>query len=712
MEGEQKELDTGLICLVLLARFHKIAVEPESIRHMLGGGSKHFTVEDILRAAKKLKLKTRLVSSKIEKLSKTPLPVIAQMEDESFVVIIKVIEDGVLIQNPQFSAPQKLSLEDFSKNWTGKLVLLVERGGIVAALKKFDISWFIPFIIRFRWLLAQVLFASFFLQLFALVTPIFFQITIDKVLVHQALSTLDVLVVGLAAVSIFEVILSGLRTYVFSHTTSRIDVLLSAHMYQHLLSLPIAYFQTRQTGQTVARVRELENIREFITGSALTLTIDLFFTFVFIAVMWLYSPQLTIIVLVSIVCYAALSISITGILRRRIEERFQKGATANTHLVESVQAIDSIKSMGVEPQMQRRWEDIQAEYVRANFRTVNFSNWVGQTAQFISKGVIVATLWWGARLVITGEITVGQLIAFNMLVGRVSGPILRLSQLWQDFQQARVSVERLGDILNSATELSASAGRTHLPRLKGDVVFRNICFRYHPNQSAVLEDISCEFKAGLVVGIAGPSGSGKSTFAKLIQRLYVPEAGQILIDGMDLVMVVPAQLRRQIGVVQQDAVLLNRSVRDNIALSDPAMDLEKVIEVAKLSGAHEFILQLQEGYDTILEERGMNLSGGQRQRIAIARALATDPRILILDEATSALDYESEAAIKKNMEEICKDRTVFIIAHRLSTLYSADTIIVLDKGRIIEQGAHQALLQQDGRYAGLWRLQQGGTNGE
>lgn len=291
-----------------------------------------------------------------------------------------------------------------------------------------------------------------------------------------------------------------------------------------------------------------------------------------------------------------------------------------------------------------------------------------------------------------------------MLVGRVNAPILKLAQLWQDFQQARVSVERLGDVLNSPAESSETSGRTHLPTLKGDVLFRNVCFRYHANQPFVLDNVSCDFKAGQVIGIAGPSGSGKSTFAKLIQKLYVSESGQILIDGMDLVMVVPAQLRRQIGVVQQDAVLLNRSVRDNIALSDPAMNLEKVIEAAKLSSAHEFILQPQEGYDIILEERGTNLSGGQRQRIAIARALATNPRILILDEATSALDYESEAAIKKNMEAICKDRTVFIIAHRLSTLYNADNIIVLDKGRIIEQGTHQDLLQQNGRYATLWGM--------
>ena len=707
-DNSKTEIDTGLICLILLARFQKIAAEPEQVRHMLGVGSRNFEANDILRAARRLGMKARRIKAKASRLEKTPMPIIACMKDGHFVVLIQIKDEKILIRDPLRPDTQSMTFDEFQEFWTGELILLVERSGVIAALRKFDITWFIPVIIRFRRLLAQVLLASFFLQLFALVTPIFFQIVIDKVLIHQALSTLDVLAIGLAVVSVFEVILGGLRTYVFSHTTSRIDVLLSSHMYQHLLSLPISYFQTRQTGQTVARVRELETIREFITGSALTLTIDIFFMIVFIAVMWFYSPQLTLIVLISLACYAILSLSVTGTLRRRVEEKFQKGAAANTHLVESVQAADTVKSMGVEPQMQRRWEDIQAEYVRANFRTVNLSNWAGQFAQLISKGVIVATLWFGARLVIEGTITVGQLIAFNMLVGRVSAPILRLAQLWQDFQQARVSVERLGDILNAPTEPTASSGRAQLPRLHGDVVFNHVTFRYHPNQSAVLEDVNFEIKAGQVIGIVGSSGSGKSTLAKLIQRLYVPEAGQILIDGMDLVMVVPAQLRRQIGVVQQDAILLHRSVRDNIALSDSAMSLDHVIQAAQLAGAHEFILQLQEGYDTILEERGMNLSGGQRQRIAIARALATNPRILIFDEATSALDYESEAAIKQNMDAICKDRTVFIIAHRLSTIHSADNIIVIDKGRIVEQGAHDVLLKQEGRYAMFWRLQQGG----
>ena len=707
-DNSKTEIDTGLICLILLARFQKIAAEPEQVRHMLGVGSRNFEANDILRAARRLGMKARRIKAKASRLEKTPMPIIACMKDGHFVVLIQIKDEKILIRDPLRPDAQSMTFDEFQKFWTGELILLVERSGVIAALRKFDITWFIPVIIRFRRLLAQVLLASFFLQLFALVTPIFFQIVIDKVLIHQALSTLDVLAIGLAVVSVFEVILGGLRTYVFSHTTSRIDVLLSSHMYQHLLSLPISYFQTRQTGQTVARVRELETIREFITGSALTLTIDIFFMIVFIAVMWFYSPQLTLIVLISLACYAILSLSVTGTLRRRVEEKFQKGAAANTHLVESVQAADTVKSMGVEPQMQRRWEDIQAEYVRANFRTVNLSNWAGQFAQLISKGVIVATLWFGARLVIEGTITVGQLIAFNMLVGRVSAPILRLAQLWQDFQQARVSVERLGDILNSPTEPTASSGRAQLPRLHGDVVFSHVTFRYQPNQAAVLEDVNFEIKAGQVIGIVGSSGSGKSTLAKLIQRLYVPEAGQILIDGMDLVMVIPAQLRRQIGVVQQDAILLHRSVRDNIALSDSAMSLDHVIQAAQLAGAHEFILQLQEGYDTILEERGMNLSGGQRQRIAIARALATNPRILLFDEATSALDYESEAAIKQNMDAICKDRTVFIIAHRLSTIHSADNIIVIDKGRIVEQGAHDALLKQEGRYAMFWRLQQGG----
>ncbi len=451
----------------------------------------------------------------------------------------------------------------------------------------------------------------------------------------------------------------------------------------------------------MARVRELESIRNFVTGSALTLVLDLFFTLVFFAVMYLYSPVLTWVVLAAIPCYGLLGFLITPPLRARLNEKFNRGADSQAFLVEAVNGIQTLKASAVEPQAQRRWEEKLAEYVRASFKATNLSNIATQVAGFINKLTVLGILWLGARLVIEGELSVGQLVAFNMLASRISGPILRLVQLWQEFQQAGISVARLGDILNTQPEPAHTRGRASLPRLQGRVVFEGVSFRYRPDGSEVLRQVSLSAQPGEVIGIAGRSGSGKSTLTKLIQRLYVPEHGRVLVDGVDLAMVDIAWLRRNVGVVLQENYLFNRSVRQNIALADPAMPLERVVRAAELAGAHEFILELPEGYDSLVGEHGANLSGGQRQRIAIARALVTNPRILLLDEATSALDYESEAIIQKNMRQICQGRTVFIIAHRLSALRFVDRILVMDRGRIVEQGTERELLKAQGYYARL-----------
>jgi subfamily B ATP-binding cassette protein HlyB/CyaB len=552
-----------------------------------------------------------------------------------------------------------------------------------------------------------VLIASFFLQLFALVTPLFFQVVTDKVLTHRGFTTLDVLVVGLITVSIFETVLGALRTYVFSHTTNRIDVELGARLYKHLVALPIAYFETRRAGDSVARVRELENIRNFLTSSALTLVIDLGFTFVFLAVMFYYSPLLSWIVVGSFPFYIALSAGVTPVFRRRLEKKFDRGAENQSFLVESVSAIQTLKAMAIEPQMQRRWEEQLAGYVGSSFDVLSLGNWTSQFVQFISKIVTALTLYFGAHLVIAGQLTVGELIAFNMLAGRVAQPVLRLAQLWQDFHQARVSIARLGDILNTTPEPAFNASRAALPPIRGDITFDHVTFRYRIDGPTALTDISLKISAGQVIGIVGPSGSGKSTLTKLVQRLYVPEAGRILIDGIDLTVADVAWLRRQIGSVLQENVLFNRSIRDNIALADPGMSMERVLAAADLAGAHEFILELPDGYNTIVGERGASLSGGQRQRIAIARALVTNPRILIFDEATSALDYESENIIQRNMRKIATGRTVLIIAHRLSAVRQADRIITIEGGRLVEDGTHNELMKRAGRYATLHQLQAG-----
>jgi subfamily B ATP-binding cassette protein HlyB/CyaB len=696
---------SGLDALVLLLRFHEIAVDPAQIRHQFGNAA--FGVPDILRCARQFRLKARAVNSGWDRLGKTTLPALAECRDGTFIILAKVVDDKALIQDPRVGRPQLVTRTELEARWSGRLVLIARRASLGDLGREFNIGWFLQAIHKYRGILAEVLVASFFLQLFALVSPLFFQVVIDKVLVHRGLTTLDVLVFGLITVSVFESLIGALRTYVFAHTTNRIDVELGARLFRHLMALPIAYFAARRAGDSVARVRELENIRNFLTSSALTLLIDLFFTFVFLAVMFYYSPLLTWIVVGSFPFYIALSASVTPVFRRRLDEKFNRGAENQAFLVESISGVETLKAMAVEPQMQRRWEEQLAGYVKASFAVLALGNWASQSVQLISKVVTALTLYFGAYAVIDGTLTVGELVAFNMLAGRVAQPILRLAQIWQDFHQARLSVRRLGDILNTVPEPTFRPGRAAPPPIKGAVAFDHVHFRYRLDGQQVLHDVSLQVPAGQVLGIVGPSGSGKSTLTKLVQRLYVPEGGRVLVDGVDVAMVDVSWLRRQVGVVLQENVLFNRPIRDNIALGDPSLPMDRITAAAQLAGAHDFILELPEGYDTMVGERGASLSGGQRQRIAIARALIGNPRILILDEATSALDYESERVVHENMRRIAQGRTVLIIAHRLSAVAMADRIITIERGRIVEDGNHAALIESGGRYATLHRMQAG-----
>lgn len=706
-EGGVDAVDTGLASFILLLQFLKVSAEPEQLRHDLGAGSQAVTSADILRLSKRLGVKARKKTVSFDVLKDLPLPALATDVDGHFFILAQAAEDKVLVQSPLDKEPKVYSRDDFEALWSGEVILMTTRESLAGQTRAFDISWFIPALVRYRGLLGEVLLASFFLQILALLTPIFFQVVIDKVLVHKGLTTLDVMMLGLVIVSVFEVMMGALRTYVFSHTTNRVDVELSSKLFDHLLRLPLSYFQSRRVGDSVARVRELETIREFLTSSSVTLFIDIFFIFVFLGVMYLYSSTLLIIVLISLPIYVIISAFITPPLRRRLDEKFARGAENQAFLVESVTGVETLKAMAVEPQMQRKWEQQIAGYVATSFQANMLGNWGSQAVQLVNKLTTAAILFFGASLAIGGAITVGQLVAFNMLASRVSQPVLRLAQLWQDFQQARVSVQRLGDILNSPVEPQSNAGRSNLPQIQGGVEFDKITFRYRPDGREVIRDLSLGVKPGEMLGIVGPSGSGKSTLTKLLQRLYVPQSGRVLVDGIDLAMVDPAWLRRQIGVVLQENILFNRSVRENIALADPVAPMDRVVEVAKLAGAHEFILELAEGYDTRIDERGGNLSGGQRQRIAIARALMTNPRILILDEATSALDAESEEIIQANLAGIAQGRTVIIIAHRLSAVRQADRIITIERGEITEEGDHETLLRAGGRYAQLYNKQMG-----
>lgn len=699
--------DRGFLALAMVARFHDIQMDLGNILHEFAESSVAVTSETILRAAVSLDLKGRMVQRGSGKLLKTlPLPAIAKLRDGRYVILAKIEDQMVLFQDPYERQAQSMNVDEWLNVAFGEYLLFTSRASRLKAMARFDFSWFIPAVIKYRRLFSEVLIASLIIQLLALVTPLFFQAVMDKVLVHRGMSTLDVIAIGLLFVSCFEVVLSALRTYLLSHTTNRIDVELGAKLFRHLIHLPMTYFASRRAGESVSRVRELEHIREFITGQAMTALLDLVFAILFILLMWHYSGWLTLIVLLSLPCYVLLTVTITPALRARVQEKSLRAAENQAFLVETVHGIETVKAMAVAPQITRQWDKQLAAYVSASFRVSNIANWGSQAVSLIQKIVVVATLWLGAKLVIDGALTIGGLIAFNMLAGRVASPVMRLSQLWQDFQQTGVAVERLGDILNTPTERQQK--NTALPAIVGDVKFHDVQFQYKPDTAPVLRQFSLHINSGEVIGIVGRSGSGKSTLTKLLQKLYLPQQGKVLVDDIDLQIADPAWLRRQLGVVQQDDFLFHRSIRDNIALSNPTIALDAVIKAAKLAGAHDFIVALPSGYDTLLGEQGTGLSGGQKQRIAIARALINEPRILIFDEATSALDYESEHMIQQNMKEIVKGRTVLIIAHRLSAVREANRIIVMEKGEIVEQGPHEELLQVDnGLYRYLYQLQQG-----
>jgi subfamily B ATP-binding cassette protein HlyB/CyaB len=699
--------DSALAAFVLMLGFLQKPADPEQLRHAAGKGGAALDAADLLRLAKQLDVRAREVEAPVARLARQPLPAIASTKDGHFFLLLQVSDDKALVFHPDADKPQAVPLEALAEHYAGKLLLMTTRERVAGAARAFDVTWFIPSLVKYRHLLRDVLIASFFIQILALISPIFFQIVIDKVLVHNGLTTLEVLAIGFLCVSIFDVAMGGLRTYLFTHTTSRVDAELGGRLFSHLTRLPMAYFQARRVGDSVARVRELETIREFLTSSALTVVLDLFFAVVFLAVMFVYSPWLLLIVLITLPLYALVLWVVSPLLRRQLDEKFARGAENQAFLVESVTGIETIKAAAVEPHMQQRWERQLAGYIQSGFKAAMLANWGRQGIELIQKLGTVALLFFGAKLVIDGKLTVGELVAFNMLAGQVAGPILRLAQLVQDFQQARIAVERLGDILNAPAEPVMQASRASLPTIRGQVSFENVSFRYRADGPEVLRDISIDIAPGEMLGIVGPSGSGKSTLTKLIQRLQTPERGRVMVDGVDLAMVDPAWLRRQVGVVLQENLLFNRTVRENIALADPALPMEQVVEAAKLAGAHDFILELPEAYDTPIDERGGNLSGGQRQRIAIARALAIDPKVLILDEATSALDAESEEIIQTNLAAIAEQRTVIIIAHRLSAVRAADRIITLERGKVVESGDHDELMRQGGRYAQLYAKQMG-----
>ena len=707
-------MNTAAACLTMVSNHLQNPAQMDWVQRQLRGQRP----TNVVDAAEKLGLQLRRIETNWQSLRLLTFPAMILWERQEpsdrrqgtsiqvephWVVVYGVRGDRLIIADPINPTMNCAAIHrsTVQQHWDGQLWQVEP----IQKQERFNLSWFLPAIWRYKGLLGEVLFASFTLQLLGLGTPLITQVVIDRVMVQGSIPTLDVMAIALLSVAVFEAVLGILRLFIFTHTARRLDLSLSAQLFRHLMRLPLAYFEARRVGDTVARVQELENIRQFLTGTALTVILDSFFAVVYLALMFFYSVPLTGIALAVLPLYAALTLTTTPILRNWLNETFNRSADSQSFLVETITGIHSVKAHSAEKASRDRWEGLFARYIRTSFKASTTSNISNNLGDFLTNLSYLLILWFGAHLVIEQKLTVGQLVAFQMLSGRVTGPLLRLVQLWQNLQQVLLSVDRIGDILNVAPEAEPGSGLV-LPPLKGQTTFDQVFFRYNPEQEPVLKGISFTSEPGMLVGVVGRSGSGKSTLSKLLQRLYQPESGRILVDGFDIKSADLHSLRSQMAVVLQEDFLFNGSVLENISLGRPDVSAEQVVEAARLAVAHDFISELPHGYETNVGERGTALSGGQRQRVALARLFLSDAPMLVLDEATSALDSETEQQVLQNLQKLAESKTVFLIAHRFAPLKRADLILVMEKGVIAEKGTHEQLLRSKGLYWSLYQRQQ------
>ncbi|WP_216912441.1 MULTISPECIES: peptidase domain-containing ABC transporter [unclassified Synechococcus] len=590
----------------------------------------------------------------------------------------------------------------------GLELLLLERS-IDTPEQTFGPGWFWPALKRYRGMLLQVLLASFVVQLFSLANPLLIQVIIDKVISQRSLDTLQILGMALVVVTLMEGVIGSLRTFLFTDTTNRIDLRLGAEVIDHLLRLPLGYFDKRPVGELGTRIAELEKIRNFLTGQALITLLDAAFSVIYIIVMAVYSWLLTLIALAVLPIQVGLTLLGAPLFRRQYRQAAEENARTQSHLVEVLTGIQTVKAQNVEMVSRWKWQEMYAKYISRTFEKTITGTFLNETSSVLQKLSQLLVLWVGATLVLKGELTLGQLIAFRIISGYVTQPLLRLSSIWQNIQELRVSFERLADVVDTPEESSeADRGHIPLPPVKGDVVFENLDFRFNPGGPEVLSNVSLHVPPGTFTGVVGQSGSGKSTLMKLLPRLYAPTKGRILVDGYDIDKVELYSLRRQVGIVPQDPLLFSGTISENIALTNPEAPSDAIVQAARIAGAHDFIMELSAGYSTPLGERGASLSGGQRQRIAIARTLLSQPQLLVMDEATSALDYDTERQVCDNLREAMSQSTVFFITHRLSTIRRADLIVMMHQGAIVETGTHDELMALKGRYFALYRQQEAG----
>ncbi len=698
-------MNPGAACLTMVANHLQNPAQQEWVQRQLRGQRP----TNLVDVSEKLGLLLRHVETNWQGLRLMGFPALMQWRapgsgaDPHWVVAYSVRGDRLVIADPMNPTMtcEAVHRSVVQEAWNGEL-WQVEA---VQKQERFNLSWFLPAVWNYRVLLGEVLFASLTLQVLGLATPMITQVVIDKVMVQGSTPTLDVMAIALLGVALFECLLGILRLFIFTHTARRLDLSLSAQLFRHLMRLPLAYFESRRVGDTVARVQELENIRQFLTGTALTVVLDSIFAVVYLALMFFYSIPLTGVALAVLPLYAILTLTTTPILRNWLNETFNRSADSQSFLVETITGIHSVKAHSAEKASRDRWEGLFARYIRTSFKASTTSNISNNLGDFLTNLSYLLILWVGAHLVIKQEITIGQLVAFQMLSGRVTGPLLRLVQLWQNLQQVLLSVDRIGDILNVAPEAEPGSGLV-LPPLQGQITFDQVFFRYNPTQEPVLKGISFKTEPGMLVGVVGRSGSGKSTLSKLLQRLYLAESGRILVDGFDIKSADLHSLRTQMGVVLQEDFLFNGNILDNISLGRLDISAEEVVEAARLAAAHDFVSELPQGYETNVGERGTALSGGQRQRVSLARLFLSNAPILVLDEATSALDSETEQQVLQNLQSISKNRTVFLIAHRFAPLRKADLILVMEKGMIAERGTHDELIKMKGLYWSLYQRQQ------
>jgi ATP-binding cassette subfamily B protein len=700
-------LDVSLACFQMLHRILGGSFRRDLIRKVLTNqlkSNKQISLQVAGAVVEMMGLQAQLVKVPANVINRLSAPAIIYWQ-ESLALLYKITEHEIVVAAPE-TGISYYSLGEFGKIWGQSGQVLVIEKPEEERPEKFGLRWFLPSIYKYRLVLIEVLVASFFVQVFGLANPIITQIIIDNVLMQKSLDTLDILGIFLLVIAVFEAILTSLRTYLFADTTNRIDIRLGSEVIEHLLRLPLSYFERRRVGELAGRINELENIRSFLTGTALTVVLDAVFSVIYIAVMLFYSWVLTLVALACVPLFALLTTLVVPVVQRQLRKKAERYADTQSYLVEVLTGIQTVKAQNIELKSRWQWRDRYTRYISAGFKNVLTSSTANSISGFLNQFSSFVLLWVGAHLVISNQLTLGQLIAFRIIAGYVTSPLLRLIQLSQNFQEVALSIERLGDVLDTAPEVPIrDRHNIPLPEIQGAVKYTNVSFGFNPDDALQLLNINLDIAPGTFVGIVGQSGSGKSTMTKLLPRLYEPLTGQIQIDGYDIRKVELNSLRRQIGMVLQDTLLFEGTIQENIALIRPEATTEEIIAAAKAAAAHDFIMALPNGYNTSVGERGSALSGGQRQRIAIARTVLQNPRLLILDEATSALDYQSEQQVCRNLMEVFSGRTVFFITHRLNTVKNADVIIIMDRGAIAEQGTHEELMAMKGRYYCLYQQQ-------